>query len=170
MFALESIVVEQAGRYECAYGTKSPDRLGDFQTNNSVSIRVKESQILLILQVQNLTEGVEVTFICSLPKDSKIKSSSGGSFELHRDGELLSLQSADTSPEVTFRIPHTSENNNGSYVCVFRMGDVYRVKSPPVRLQHKETYFLPNVIRLILSAMVGLVLLFLLCDACGNKR
>ncbi|XP_051790578.1 uncharacterized protein LOC114662272 [Erpetoichthys calabaricus] len=135
MFTLEHIVAEQAGRYECAYGTESPDRLGDFQTNNSVYIRVKESQVLLILQVQNLTAGVEVIFTCSFPKDSKIKSTSGGSFELRRDGELLLSQSADTSPEVTFRIEHTSENNNGSYVCVFRKGDVYTVKSPPVRLQ-----------------------------------
>ncbi|XP_039620453.1 uncharacterized protein LOC120536188 isoform X2 [Polypterus senegalus] len=141
MFTLESIVAEQAGRYECAYGTKSPDRLGDFQTNNSVSIRVKECQVLLILQVQSLTEGVEVTFTCSFPKDSKIKSSSGGSFQLRRDGELLSKQSADTSPEVTFRIQHTSENKNGIYVCVFRKGDAYTVKSQPVRLQDKAKGF-----------------------------
>ncbi|XP_039620631.1 uncharacterized protein LOC120536372 [Polypterus senegalus] len=278
VFKLKHIVVEQAGRYSCAYGLESQERLGDVTNENSVNLTIKESQVLLDLKLvkKNSAEGIDVEFICSFPEDSGIRNIQKGLFELRWDGELLSSQYLTNSSEVTFSIVNVNENNDGNYVCVFRLGEIYAVKSPPVKLQYSalqfsllleveqspkgkdvtfaclfpgenrishraigtfelhrdgvllasqpmkgltaalfkmkninktgtyvcvfrlgtmytfksepvilqftginntketqgrtETYFLPNVIRLILSAVVGLVLLFFLCNACGNKR
>ncbi|XP_039620449.1 uncharacterized protein LOC120536186 isoform X2 [Polypterus senegalus] len=105
-------------------------------TVGGILLSSSESQLSVILQKEKKMsdEGRNVIFTCLLVTDKIITSSSISSFELYRDGHLVTSKPMHAVRATTFSVNKASD---GSYTCVFRMGQRYSIESAPVTLRDK---------------------------------
>ncbi|XP_051790860.1 uncharacterized protein LOC127529854 [Erpetoichthys calabaricus] len=126
-FKLKGITMAQAGNYMCFYGTMTPENMRVTETNNLVSLTVIEYLLVLQADIKNLPTGrADVTFKCFF---SNLKKPSKGSFELHRNGELISTQHMSGKPGVDFILKGINVTSSEQYVCMCRTEDDFPLRS-----------------------------------------
>ncbi|XP_039620454.1 uncharacterized protein LOC120536189 [Polypterus senegalus] len=132
-FKLKGITMAQAGNYTCFYGTMTPENMRVTETNNLVSLTVIEYLLVLQADIKNLATGLaDVTFKCFF---SNLKKMSKGSFELHRNGALISTQRMNGKPGVDFILKGINVTSSEQYVCMCRTEDDFALRSPTFSFQ-----------------------------------